>query len=460
MESRCVQCGSQLGSDKYCAVCGTANTLPSVKAGKVFSTPQKEKQKKPVNKSKLILLLSVCMVLLIAGVVLTGYLVTEAGKASDYDNATALMEDGRYTEALEIFNDLGTYHDASELMLECQNAIGYNAAKQHMDSGRFQEAKSAFEALGDFGDSRMMAIDCRKGIDYALAMEVMSSRDFAGAKTLFEALIPYKDSASFAAECGNGVIYVEAMELMNAGNYADAIIKLEPLAEQGFEDCPSLVVKCYDEIDYGEAIEMMDSGRYRDAINLLEPLAKKDFRNSVELRNECKNFVIYAKADSAYDDEHFYTAYTLFKSISGFSDSYARADSCVQDYPETGEIYRNISGKAVSLKFKTPGDDPRPTFLTIYTADNEHVSSVFIRSGDSPTIKLPEGTYYINMAYGENWFGPGDMFGDDAEYQTLQLDRDIATITIESKYIYTFRLRTDTHYTDHQDAHNEDENLF
>jgi len=327
-----------------------------------------------MNKSKLILLLSVCMVLLIAGVVLTGCLVTETGKASDYDNATALMEDGRYTEAYEIFKNLGTYHNASGLMLECQNAIDYNTAIQHMDSSRFQEAKRAFEALGDFKDSRMMAIECQKGIDYALAMEVMSSKDFAGAKTLFEALIPYKDSASFATECGNRVIY--------------------------------------------------------------------------------------AKADSAYDDEYFYTAYTLFKSISGFSDSCARADSCVQDYPATGEIYRSITGTAVSLIFRTPGDDPRPTFLRIYTEENELVSSVFIRSGDSPTIKLPEGKYYINMAYGENWFGPGDMFGDDAEYQTLQLDRDSEAFAFESNYIYTFRLRTDTYHTDHKDTGNERSNGF
>ena len=407
----------------------------------------KPKQKKPVSKSGLAIFLSAIAVLLIGGVILTVYLVNQAGKASDYDEAMALMDSGKYSAAQAIFTDLGNYKDAEEFVIQCQNIISYNTAIQQMESGNYQVAKIAFEALGNFRDSREMVVECQKGIDYDLAMETMASGDFTGAKSMFESLIPYKDSALHANDCGNIIAYGEALELIDAGNYVDAIAKLEPLAEQGYKDSSDLIQNSYYEIDYRDAVTLMTSSRYDDAVILLEPLALIDFRDSIELRTECNNNITYAKADSAYRDELFYTAYTLFRSISGFSDSSHRADSCIQDIPATGQTYRNsdYSGTTVSLRIRTPRDDTRPTFLKIYTAEGVHVSSLFIRSGGSHTVKIPVGTYMIKMAYGETWFGSEEMFGDsNAYYQVLILDGNNTTYSFRRNYTYTLTLRNAT----------------
>jgi len=405
----------------------------------------KAKKKKPVKKSKLIAILSSCAAVLIIGIVLIVYFVIQAGKASDYDNATILMEEGKYSQAQEIFTDLGTYKDSYALAIECQNIINYNAAKQFMDNGRYPEAKIAFDALGSFRDSRDLAVECQKGIDYDRAVELLSIKEYAAAKRVFDDLIPYKDSALHANECGNRIAYAEALDLMSSGDYQGAVIKLEPLVEQNFEDSSYLIEECLNEIYYSEAVELMGSGRYDDAIILLEPLAIIEFRDSLDLHIECNNNIVYARASSAYSEQLFYTAYKLFRSIPNFRDSRDRASACVQTLPETGQTYRNseYSGTAVSLRITTPRSDTRPTFLKIYTASGVHVSSVFIRSGGSPTIRLPVGTYKINMAFGENWFGPDEMFGDDnAYYQVLILGGgNETTYTFQQNYNYTLTLR-------------------
>ena len=69
------------------------------------------------------------------------------------------------------------------------------------------------------------------------------------------------------------------------------------------------------------------------------------------------------------------------------------------------------------------------------------VSTIFLRGGSSHTVRLPVGTYMIKTAYGDNWFGTDEYFGDEnAVYVTLFLEGGI-THDFRRNFIYTLTLR-------------------
>jgi tetratricopeptide (TPR) repeat protein len=436
----CHKCGKQLAdSAQFCVSCGTATIVPETKAeapaqhpiegpaaidslssdipspvasaqgqdhdillpATASGAPCKPGRGKLGKKSRLLIILSACAAALIIAGSIAVPAIAEAGKASSYKTALTHMEDGEYGKAQDVLADLGDYQDAAELIAECQNIMDYTIAQQLMDEGNYQEAKAAFESLTSYSDAKAKAMECRNAMAYDVALGVLESGDYGQAQALFENLGSYKDSASRAKECENRIAYAQAVALMDAGSYADAKILLEPLAIPGIDDCAERLAACDNNIDY-------------------------------------------AMADTAYHDGRFYTAFKLFTALLDFKDSADRAGLCAQDYPKTGEIYRNsdYSGSAVTLRIETPDDDPRPTLLKVYTADGTHVSSVFIRSGNSPRIKLPANTYLIRAAYGESWYGPEEMFGDDnAVYQTLLFEGG-DTYAFLKNYTYTLTLRS------------------
>ena len=357
----------------------------------------------PVKKNKtrtVIIISSICAAVLIIAAVFAVPAIINAGKSSKYENAVALMEQGEYEDAISVFADLPGYLDSEQLAEECRNILDYNAAKKLMDAGKFKEAKPAFEALGSYKDSKAKAVECQNALDYDSASSLLVSGDFEQALVIFKKLGSYKESDLLAAECEN-------------------------------------------EIDYGAAVGLMDSGDYSGARSVFERLSELGFSDSSELYEECGNFIEYNKAVEEYNNGRYYSAYLIFSLLDDFKDSAGMAKNCIQDYPPTGETYRNgdFTGTQTTLTVETPKDDIRPTFLKVYTGDETHVASMFIRGGDALLITLPPGVYMVKAAYGSNWFGFDDMFGDDdAYYQTLILG-DGYTYEFRANYDYTLTLR-------------------
>jgi tetratricopeptide (TPR) repeat protein len=346
--------------------------------------------------AKLALILSLCAAAVLA---VTVFAVIPFVR---YNMAVTLMGDGAYAEAKEAFTGLGDFKDAAALAVECQNMEDYAAAANLMDAGQYEEAKAAFHALAPYRDSGARALECQYILDYDTATEALADGNYAQAQDLFVKLGSYKDSVALAEECGNNLAYAQAVALMEAGSFTDAAAALEPLAAQGFADSAGLLAECGLNIDY-------------------------------------------AAADAAFWEGRFYTAFKLFTALADFQDSSVRAEQCEQDYPFTGELYRNgdFSGTSVTLEVLPPGDDPRPTLLKIYTPDSVLVSVMFIRGGQSPSIQLPANLYMIKAAYGERWYGLEEMFGDeDAVYEMLLLEGD-PVYNFEANYDYTLTLRSD-----------------
>lgn len=83
--------------------------------------------------------------------------------------------------------------------------------------------------------------------------------------------------------------------------------------------------------------------------------------------------------------------------------------------PESGEIFigadleltseltiRSASGESCYVKLKD-------------SAGND-VFSFFVRAGDSLTVAVPSGCFYVFFAYGDEWYGPEALFGPDTTY--------------------------------------------
>lgn len=69
---------------------------------------------------------------------------------SDYDKAMALYEEGKYGEAIALFQKLGEYEDSAEMIIECQYALAVKA----FDDEEYALALNYFTGLENYKDSK------------------------------------------------------------------------------------------------------------------------------------------------------------------------------------------------------------------------------------------------------------------------------------------------------------------
>ncbi len=134
-------------------------------------------------------------------------LMGNAKTDNQYHAAVAMINEGKYEEAIDAFNKLGDYKDSKEYIKECETAIkdiNYNKAIGLMQAGKYQDAIVAFEALGDYKESITRINICKNHINgekYNQAIELMNKGQYEKAIEIFESLNGYKDSKKQAEEC-------------------------------------------------------------------------------------------------------------------------------------------------------------------------------------------------------------------------------------------------------------------
>lgn len=99
----------------------------------------------------------------VIGVVLMCMLLTGC-KSSDYEKAVQYQENGEYSEAIEAFNKLDDYKDASSRLEDCQNELDYSNAIQLMNQKDYEAANSFFEKLNNYKDSNELKTQCQEMI--------------------------------------------------------------------------------------------------------------------------------------------------------------------------------------------------------------------------------------------------------------------------------------------------------
>lgn len=116
----------------------------------------------------------------------------------DYKKAQALYEDGDYEDAREIFEQLGDYEDAEQMVMACD----YGMAEEWMDDGEYLKAGETFEKLDDYEDSEKLAKECY----YTLAEQYMDEEKYTEARELYVKLGDYEDSEEKAATAARWMV--------------------------------------------------------------------------------------------------------------------------------------------------------------------------------------------------------------------------------------------------------------
>ena len=159
-------------------------------------------------------------------------LCTAVIPGSKYKEAVALMDAGKYNEAIVAFEALGGYKDSGVKISQCNAAIDeqklaildgkYNDAVALMDAGKYTEAIAAFEAIGGHKDSVSKIDQCNAAIldgKYNDAVALMTNGNAEEAYERLVELGDYKD----AKELADGIRHFEdtkkALQNVKTGDY-------------------------------------------------------------------------------------------------------------------------------------------------------------------------------------------------------------------------------------------------
>lgn len=222
---------------------------------------------------------------------------TRYQRSQAFDQAWALLNAGRYSEAEEAFRALGTFSNSVSMVDRCQQLTmeeQYKAANQRYNKRQYNEAREIYLQLGDFSDAAEKAAKCTEAINenlYKNAQKLYEDKDYYHARLVFEEIKGYKDSEERSAACEeqvNNTIYTEAVAAMNEENYEIAKKKLETIP--GYKDAQNLISQCkakINEKEYASAKLLLEYGHYDDASAIFNALG--DYEDSEELALTCLN---------------------------------------------------------------------------------------------------------------------------------------------------------------------------
>ncbi|MGM9668062.1 MAG: DUF6273 domain-containing protein [Eubacteriales bacterium] len=192
-----------------------------------------------------------------------------------YSDAMTLMNQGKYEEAISVFEELEGYKDCKEKIEMCNAAITeqkYNDAIALMNEGKYEEAISVFEELNGYKDSNQRIEECTETIlnlSYEKAIEFMNDQQYEKAIAIFKDISGYKDSNKKASDCEyaiNDIKYNKALGLIETKKFDDAISILETISS--YRDSTALITKAKNyKIKYASVGDIILLGSYEQDNN-------------------------------------------------------------------------------------------------------------------------------------------------------------------------------------------------
>lgn len=304
--------------------------------------PLKEKKKK-AHKGLILFIL----VVILAGILAGFKYGPEFINKQKYENAVALAEAKKYSDAITAFKDLGEYSDSQEKAVECE----YNYALSLEENGKFAEAKIAFENLGDYGDSSTRMQACA----YSEAKEALENKNFKNASKLFMDLGDYGDSKEMVKECSyqNAISLIENKEYKSAIEILTAIRKYSDSAEKILEAKYMFITDNFDKEN-------------KTTVKYLNELTKENYRNCADLRKE-----LLGSSEVMSDDIKALVNY----SATDLETSLTELDNTKTIYFHAIVSDKNLYGKTLTLKYTTAFGYSQKTTVVLSESDNVAVMS-------------------------------------------------------------------------------------
>ena len=297
--------------------------------------------KKQNKKKALLFVLAAIFLALIIFVLIYIFIIIPNG---NYNDALALKNAGKYSEAIVAFQELNGYKDSEDQIKECEQLLldsQYNAGIVAMNNQEYQKAMSIFGNIVDYKDVSSKLRECK----YQYAMDLTQQERFGEAYSYFYELKDYKDSAEQIKKYKERMLqeqYDIALGLMTNGQYADAIKAFEILG--GFKDSASKITQCEQMIakekQYNSAISLMNAGKYSEAITAFKAL--NGYNDSAAKITACE----YNNAVTLMRAGKYVAAYKSFESINGYKDSANKMEELMNLSPQV-RIYKTSVGGIV-----------------------------------------------------------------------------------------------------------------
>ncbi len=327
------------------------------------------------HRLKNIIILPVLCALLLAGCSanpVSSAISSASGIEKKYQAAEALLESGQFENASTAFGQLGSYGDASRLLM-------YSRAAAAGENGDYGAADKAFAALGQFRDAPEMQRYYKGRAAEAAGRDALERGDFAAAlgslteaSESYAALPAFRDASQRGEACLLA-LYDRAASLVSEARYDSARDLFDGLG--AFQDSVRLKIYC-------EAALLETAGSYLAAAERFSEVP--DLLDASQ-RAEADREVIYQKALAAAEAGETETAIVLFSSLGQYRDADDQRNSMARVLIRTRLENRDYEGalfaldaapEAVELQQTDAGERQRfAAFLDEFVAAYLHFSA-------------------------------------------------------------------------------------
>ena len=313
---------ARIAAEKKAAEEKAAAEAAARKAAEEKAAAEEAARKKRLHR-KIFLSISIPLAVLIAAfvVVLIVYIIPQ----NHYNDAAALLEAGKYDEAITAFTALDGYSDSAARITEAE----YKKACDLLENEKFAEAIEAFTALGDYEDSkdRITEAEYRRAEDalnlleplkdykdaaekietchYELGMKALEADNLKSAAAHFKEVNAEQNKKMQAAFCDKGIAFYEKGDEEKALTYFEYVTDKDLLPK-------------IDAAYYAQALKLVEDGEYDKATEIFAKLGEYEDCPTQLLR-------IHAlKAEQYYNNADYENAIAEFKAAGDYGDAASR----------------------------------------------------------------------------------------------------------------------------------------
>ncbi len=225
--------------------------------------------------------------------------IEEASNKAAYEEALRLESQEQYQQALEIYQTIPEYSDATDRAAKMQNYLLYREAEAEAKQENYEEAIRIFTALSNenFRDAgyQLSQVQQLKAQEeaYQAALSLEANQSYPEALKAFNALYAYKDSSKHAQNLEHLLDYRAAEEKLAKEDFEGAIEAFEALGD--YSDAAArkeeAIQRRSTEEAYQAALKLEASGQYRDAYFAFAALG--EYKSAAAKREEMLQYIDY-----------------------------------------------------------------------------------------------------------------------------------------------------------------------
>ena len=318
-----------------------------------------------------------------------------------YNEASTLLEQGKYDNAIAVFNSLGNFTDSAEKIKECK----YQKAFSLKNSGDKENASVIFVDLGDYRDSKSLNRQIQADALY-------DSGEYDKALAIYSTLEePYQTHVQDYVK-----MYDEAKALLDASKYGEAIKAFSAI--KSYSDSSERIK----ESTYLQAVAYAADAKYDEAIALFTGLSYQD----------SSTLILKAQADKLFDASDYAGAYDIYATVDDayqthkewYSDCYnaALASMAKGDYSAAYNQFA-VLGNYSDSKDKTKQSGLAAADKLLMEKKYDEAAKIYQSLGDNEKAKQVTYEYALSLMDTGEYVKASEQFSTILDYSDSQEQR-------------------------------------